>query len=90
MDRDEYRKKVELATENRFGYYRNKTNEELEKERELIINTMKEYMEILDKKNASGYQKSEIRNSDLIFEREKLEFVDKVLDERNNKRGIKK
>ena len=90
MDKEEYRKNVEQAMENRFGYYRNKTDEELEKEKELIIKSMNDYMVVLDDKEASSYQKSEIRNSDLKFEREKLEFVEKVLNERNSKRGIKK
>ena len=76
--------------ENRFGYYREKDNEELEKDKEQIINDIEYLMLILDSKDAPSEQKSEIRNSDLKFEREKLEFINKILEERNNKRSVKK
>ncbi|MEE3342614.1 MAG: hypothetical protein VZS44_00815 [Bacilli bacterium] len=82
---------MDEAMENRFGYYREKTDEELENEREVIINDM-EYLEsILSNKDASSEQKSEIKNSDLKFEREKLKFINNILEERNvkvNKRSI--
>lgn len=82
---------MDEAMENRFGYYREKTDEELENEREVIINDM-EYLEsILSNKDASSEQKSEIINSDLKFEREKLKFINNILEERNvkvNKRSI--
>ena len=76
--------------ENRFGYYRENNNEELEKERTQIIDEIEYLLKILNSKTASSEQKSEIRNSDLKFERDKLELIDKVLEERNNKRSIKK
>ena len=88
MSKEEYRKHVEEGIENRFGYYRDKTTEELEEEKEIILKNIEHWISILNDKKASSYQKSEIRNSDLKFEREKLDFVDKVLKERS-KRSIR-
>ena len=87
MDKDKYR---DEGLENRFGYYREKNNEELLQEQEQIINEIEYLMFVLNNKDTSSIQKSEIENSDLIFEKEKLNFVKKVLKERNVKKGIKR
>lgn len=87
MDKEEYRKKMEEAMENRFGYYREYTTEELEQEQEKILSEI-EYLNYVIKNKSiypSSNQESEFKNSDLLFERDKLEFVEKVLEERNKK-----
>lgn len=90
MDKDEYRKYVNQGIENRFGYLREKTNEELETMEENVSNEIQYLLHILDSKDASTDQKSEIRNSDLKIERDKLDYIEQLLDERKDKRGIRR
>ena len=75
--------------ENRFGYYRNNSNEELEIEKKQIVSEIDYLLHILDS-NVSFEQKSEIRNSDLKFERDKLEYIDIIMEERKSKRSMNK
>lgn len=75
--------------ENRFGYYRNNSNEELEIEKKRIVSEIDYLLHILDS-NVSFEQKSEIRNSDLKFERDKLEYIDIIMKERKSKRSMNK
>ncbi len=90
MDKDEYRKRVDQGIENRFGYLKEKTNEELGMMEEAISNEIEYLLHILDSKDASSDQKSEIRNSDLKFERERLDYIEHILDERKDKRSIRR
>ena len=87
MDKEEYRKSQEEAMENRFGYYREYTTEKLEQEQEQILSEI-EYLNYAIKNKRiypSSDQESEFKNSDLLFERDKLKFIEKVLEERNKK-----
>ena len=76
--------------ENRFGYYRNNSSDELEIEKNQIVGEIDYLLRILNSKKASDNQKSEIRNSDLKFEREKLNYINELIKERQTKRSIKK
>lgn len=69
----------------RFDYYDDYTLEELEKERMDLIENIEKDLEILDNPKASGEQKSEIKNSDLKYDRERFQYVDDLIRQRNQR-----
>ena len=73
-------------TENRFGYLREKSVEELQVFKEQLISEINYLSFVINDKNASSNLKSEIKNSDLKFEEERLEYVEYLLKEKEVKR----
>ena len=73
-------------TENRFGYLREKSVEELQVFKEQLISEINYLSFVINDKNASSNLKSEIKNSDLKFEEERLEYVEYLLQEKEVKR----
>ena len=75
------------ALENRFGYLRELSIKELEELKESLIQDTEYLLKVLDDQNASSEQKSEIKNSDLKFNREQLEYIEEVLkSKKSNKK----
>ena len=69
-------------TENRFGYLREKSVEELQVFKEQLISEINYLSFVINDKNAPSNLKSEIKNSDLKFEEERLEYVEYLLKEK--------
>ena len=69
-------------TENRFGYFRQMTDEDILKVREALKQEIAEYEDDLDNPSIGSAQKSEIRNSDLPYSEQQLEYVESVIKER--------
>ncbi len=73
--------------ENRFGYLNEKSVDELVILREQIVEDMNYMLNVLENGQAFREQKSEI-NDDLKFDREKLEYVDFLIEKKNHKRTV--
>lgn len=69
--------------ENRFGYLKELDDESLLRKKEEIVDEIEYLNAVLDDPNASSEQKSEILNSDLKYERDRLEYVGYLIKERN-------
>ena len=69
--------------ENRFGYFRKKSNEELNRIRNDLL---KENREMENAKNISSFQRSEF-HEDIKFNEEQISFINMILDDNSNKRG---
>ncbi len=70
---------MDKFTENRFGFYKELSIEELEIEKEILMKEIDYLLKVLDDKKALSEQKSEIINSDLKYEREKLQYINLLL-----------
>ena len=76
-------------TKKRFEYYREKSFEDLIQEKEKILNEINYLLELLASKEVSSEQKSEILNSDIKYEKEKLNFINILLNKNNTIKKIK-
>ncbi len=74
--------------DNRFGYLRDKSLNELTAEREDLLEETNYLLELLEDKNVSSEEKSEIRNVDLKYLREKMFYVDELLKEYKSKKRM--
>lgn len=68
--------------ENRFGYLREKTIEELKK----IKNELLDDNEYMEKHTTNSMQETEF-HEDTKFNNEQIEFIDRILKEKEVKRG---
>ena len=68
--------------ENRFGYFRAMSPEELLKVRDELEKEISEYEDKLLENNISSEERSEILNSDLPYAREQLDYVNDIVDMR--------
>ncbi len=68
--------------ENRFGYFKQMNDEDILKVKAELEKEIADYEVDLDDTTISNAQKSEIRNSDLPYAREQLEYVNIIVDER--------
>ena len=64
--------------ENRFSYLKEYTVEKLLKEREELIDDINHMLNVVDSEDSS-LRKSEFLNTDLKFDREKLEYIESLL-----------
>ncbi len=71
-------------TEKKFGYYKEKSIEELEQERKEIMYEINYILETIEDKKTTSSKKSELLNTDLKYEREKLNYIDLLIQEKNN------
>ena len=72
--------------EKRFSYMNEMTIEELEELKSETTNEIENMLSILDDKNSSPEQKSEFTNTDLKYEKDKLEYIEYLIQKKNNKR----
>ena len=75
--------------ENRFGYLREYSLEQLLKERLDLIDDINYMLDVTYSENSS-LRKSEFLNTDLKFDKEKLEYIECLLEERNVKNKTRK
>ena len=73
-------------TENRFNDYRQLSDEELIKTKKDLEDEIEDYENDLEDNSISSSEKSEIRNSDLPYAKDRLEYINmliqsKVLEE---------
>lgn len=68
--------------ENRFGYLREKTIEELKK----LKNELLDDNEYMEKHTTNSMQETEF-HEDTKFNNEQIEFIDRILKEKEVKRG---
>lgn len=68
--------------ENRFGYFRAMSPEDLLKVRDELEKEISEYEDKLLENNISSEERSEILNSDLPYAREQLDYVNDIVDMR--------
>ena len=66
--------------ENRFGYFRAMSPEDLLKVRDELEKEISEYEDKLLENNISSEERSEILNSDLPYAREQLDYVNDIVD----------
>ena len=69
-------------TENRFGYFKQMSDEDILKVRDELEREISEYEDELLDDSLRSDEKSEIRNSDLPYAREQLDYVNGVIDSR--------
>ena len=69
-----------------FEEYNTKSLEELIQLEEQIIEEIKYLLKICENKKASPEQISEIKNSDLKFEKEKLQYIQKLIEQNQRKK----
>ena len=69
--------------EKRFGYLKELDDQELLLKREEVKDEIEYLMAQLDDPKTPAQFKSEIRNSDLLFERDRLRYVEHLIKERN-------
>lgn len=62
--------------------------DELLKLEESIVEDTEHLLRVLDDPNASTEQKSEIRNSDLKFNREQLEYIKNLVSSKRSERSL--
>ncbi|MBQ9024095.1 MAG: hypothetical protein IJ105_02605 [Bacilli bacterium] len=68
---------------NRFGYLDELDDESILRKKEEIVDEIEYLNTVLDDPNSSSEEKSEILNSDLRYERDRLEYVAHLIKERN-------
>ena len=68
---------------NRFKYLNELNDEQLLFEKEGVKNEIQNLLSTLEDKNISHYEKSEIKNSDLPYEKDKLLYIEYLIEERN-------
>ena len=69
-------------TENRFGYFKQMSDEDILKVRDELEKEVAGYEDDLLDDSIGSEEKSEIRNSDLPYAREQLDYVNGVVDSR--------
>lgn len=69
--------------ENRFGYLNELDDEGILRKKEEIIDEIEYLNTVLNDPHASSEEKSEILNSDLKYERDRLEYIGYLIKERN-------
>ena len=79
---EEERKRNEIAMENRFGYFRELDDDQLEQALENLKKELGDWEEIYTSDNAISEAKSDAW-TEIKFNEEKISFVKKVLAERN-------
>ena len=75
--------------DNRFKYLDELSDDELLASRVELVKEIEYLLERLEIKNTNGTFKSEIQNSDIKYEREKLEYINYLIDARNLKDKVK-
>ena len=75
--------------DNRFKYLDELSDDELLASRVELVKEIEYLLERLEIKNTNGTVKSEIQNSDIKYEREKLEYINYLIDARNLKDKVK-
>lgn len=70
-------------TNNRFGYIRELDDTSLLKKKNEVMAEIEYLLSLLDNPRTSSEQKSEISNSDLKYERDRLEYIESQIKERN-------
>lgn len=70
----------------RFEEYNTKSQGELIQLEEQIIEEIQYLLGICNNKKASPEQISEIKNSDLKFEKEKLQYIQKLIEQNQRKK----
>lgn len=68
---------------NRFGYIRELDDTSLLKKKNEVMAEIEYLLALLDNPKTSSEQKSEISNSDLKYERDRLEYIESQIKERN-------
>lgn len=76
------KEKMEKYTENRFGYLREKTIEELKK----LKNELLDDNEYMERHTTNSMQETEF-HEDTKFNNEQIDFIDKIINEKNSKGG---
>ena len=75
-------------TENRFKDYRQLSDEELLKTKKELEGEIADYENDLDDNSISSSEKSEIRNSDLPYAKDKLAYIEMLIESRGlDKKG---
>lgn len=74
---------MDQYTLNRFEYLNTYSKEELEKLKQETIEDLNHLLEKLEDANTSSEEKSEIRNSDLKYDRELLEYIEYLKEEKH-------
>ena len=69
----------EEQIENRFGYLRDLTDEELKKEKEELIEDLESLNKMLNDKKITQAE-ADIR-SDIVYTKDKLEYIEKLISE---------
>ena len=69
-------------TENRFGYFKQMSDEDILKVRDELEKEISDYEDELLDDSIGSEEESEIRNSDLPYAREQLDYVNGVVDSR--------
>ena len=70
-------------TNNRFGYIRELDDNSLLNKKKEVMSEIEYLLALLDNPRTSSEQKSEISNSDLKYERDRLEYIESQIKERN-------
>ena len=73
-----------------YGKYRLQSDEKLIEVRNELFEDYNYLLSIAKDKSVDSNQKSEILDTDLKHDRERIEYIDFLLNERNNKRSIRK
>ena len=76
---------MDKYTENRFGYLKELDDESLIIKKEEILSEIEYLMTVLNNENTSPEEKSEIRNSDLKYERDRLEYINHLILDRKTR-----
>ena len=75
-------------TENRFKDFRQLSDEELLKTKKELESEIADYENDLDDNSISSSEKSEIRNSDLPYAKDKLAYIEMLIESRGlDKKG---
>ena len=69
----------------KFDYLNNSTIEDLKALKERVLNEYNEDIEKSENKNESSELRSELKNSDIPFNREYLEAIDSYIEIKKNK-----
>lgn len=73
-----------------YGKYRLQSDEKLIEVRNELFEDYNYLLSIAKDKSVDSNQKSEILDTDLKYDKEQIEYIDFLLNERNNKRSIRK
>ena len=72
--------------ENRFKYMREYSTEELEALKEELAQNINVYLRKRTDNSVSSEEKSEIINSDLVYDRQRVAYINDLLNERGTKK----
>ena len=73
-----------------YGKYRLQSDEKLIEVRNELFEDYNYLLSLVKDKSVNSNQKSEILDTDLKYDKEQIEYIDFLLNERNNKRSIRK